>query len=63
MSENVKAIVHAITSTTIIQTIALNLGVSKIRLYIRRTLVLVIPTAGHVRISSTNVVCVCTVSP
>jgi hypothetical protein len=44
------AIVQSTTNTIKIQDINLNLGVVKMRLYMRRTLTLVIPTAGHVKI-------------
>lgn len=58
MRANVNVIVQAIESPINIQAIILNLGVEKMRLYIRRTLILVIPTAGHVNSSRAYIVCV-----
>lgn len=58
----VNAIVQAIIRPTRIQVIVLNLEVVKIRLYIRRTLILVSPTAGNVNISSAYVVYIRTIS-
>lgn len=58
MSAKVNAMVQAIATPIPTQVTTLNLGVMKIRLYSRRTLVLVIPTAGQTRISSEYVVCV-----
>lgn len=55
---NGNAIDQAVFTPTKIQTTILNLGVVKIRLYIRRTLTLVIPNAGHGNIPRTNNACV-----